>query len=184
MRVIIQRVSRASVHIEGLPAESIAAGIVALVAIGRNNKENDADFRVAKIATIRILPDEEGKMNKSLLDTGGDLLIVSNFTLYGDCRKGRRLFLILPRPPRDVLVGSAETADLERRRKHHASAVRRFVGWFRLPVRRTVYALNYGEPIFPSERWDDLTVAENELRAAYQQLHQELLGTIKRRRVL
>ena len=61
-------------------------------------------------------------------------------------------------------------------------AYNRFVHW--LPVRRTVYALNYGEPIFPSERWDDLAVAENELRAAYQQLHQELLGTIKGRRVL
>ena len=99
MRVIIQRVSRASVHIEGLPTESIAAGIVALVAIGRNDKENDADFLVAKIAALRIFPDEEGKMNKSLLDTGGELLIVSNFTLYGDCRKGRRPSFDLAAPP-------------------------------------------------------------------------------------
>jgi D-tyrosyl-tRNA(Tyr) deacylase len=99
MRVIIQRVSRASVHIQGCPEETIGPGLVALVAIARNDQQKDADFLVAKIAGLRIFPDEQGKMNKSLLETGGDLLIVSNFTLYGDCRKGRRPSFDLAAPP-------------------------------------------------------------------------------------
>jgi D-tyrosyl-tRNA(Tyr) deacylase len=99
MRVIIQRVTRASVEIEGLPTETIGPGLVALVAVARNDKESDADFLVTKITGLRIFPDEQGKMNKSLLDTGGELLIVSNFTLYGDCRKGRRPSFDLAAPP-------------------------------------------------------------------------------------
>lgn len=90
MRVILQRVTRASVHIEGMNSEAIGPGLLALVAISRLDQEKDADFLVAKLAGLRIFADEQGKMNKSLLETGGELLIVSNFTLYGDCRKGRR----------------------------------------------------------------------------------------------
>jgi D-tyrosyl-tRNA(Tyr) deacylase len=99
MRVIIQRVSRASVHIEGCPPETIGPGLVVLVAIARDDKEKDADFLVSKLAGLRIFPDEQGKMNKSLVETGGELLIVSNFTLYGDCRKGRRPSFDLAAPP-------------------------------------------------------------------------------------
>jgi len=99
MRVIIQRVSRASVHIEGLPTETIGAGLLVLVAVGRHDTEKDADFLVAKLVALRIFPDEQGKMNKSLMDTGGELMIVSNFTLYGDCRKGRRPSFDLAAPP-------------------------------------------------------------------------------------
>jgi D-tyrosyl-tRNA(Tyr) deacylase len=99
MRVIIQRVTSASVHIEGLPAETIGPGLLALVAIARHDKEKDADFLAGKIAALRIFPDEQGKMNKSLVETGGELLIVSNFTLYGDCRKGRRPSFDLAAPP-------------------------------------------------------------------------------------
>jgi D-tyrosyl-tRNA(Tyr) deacylase len=99
MRVIIQRVTRASVHIEGLPAETIGPGLLALLAVARNDQEKDADFLVAKLAALRIFPDDQGKMNKSLIDTGGELLIVSNFTLYGDCRKGRRPSFDLAAPP-------------------------------------------------------------------------------------
>jgi D-tyrosyl-tRNA(Tyr) deacylase len=90
MRVVIQRVSRASVHIEGCAPQSIGPGLLALVAVARNDTEKDADFLVGKLAALRIFPDDQGKMNRSLLETGGELLIVSNFTLYGDCRKGRR----------------------------------------------------------------------------------------------
>jgi D-aminoacyl-tRNA deacylase len=64
--------------------------LLALIAIARTDKEKDADFLVGKLAALRIFPDDQGKMNRSLTETGGDLLIVSNFTLYGDCRKGRR----------------------------------------------------------------------------------------------
>jgi D-tyrosyl-tRNA(Tyr) deacylase len=90
MRIVIQRVSRASVQIEDGPLEAIGPGLVVLVAIARNDTEKDAGFLVAKLAGLRIFPDQQGKMNLSLLETGGELLIVSNFTLYGDCRKGRR----------------------------------------------------------------------------------------------
>ncbi len=90
MRIIIQRVSSASVQIEGGPPEAIGPGLVVLVAVARNDTEKDADFLVGKLTQLRIFPDQQGKMNLSVLETGGDLLIVSNFTLYGDCRKGRR----------------------------------------------------------------------------------------------
>jgi D-tyrosyl-tRNA(Tyr) deacylase len=90
MRIVIQRVSRASVQIEDGPSEAIGPGLVVLVAISRNDSEKDAEFLVGKLAALRIFPDQQGKMNLNLLETGGELLIVSNFTLYGDCRKGRR----------------------------------------------------------------------------------------------
>jgi D-aminoacyl-tRNA deacylase len=99
MRVIIQRVSRASVHIEGRSPETIGSGLVVLVAIGTQDKPKDAEYLIGKIAGLRIFPDDEGKMNRSLRDTGGELLIVSNFTLYGDCRKGRRPSFDLAAPP-------------------------------------------------------------------------------------
>jgi D-tyrosyl-tRNA(Tyr) deacylase len=99
MRIIIQRVSRASVQIEDGPKEAIRAGLVILVAVARNDTRKDADFLVGKLAGLRIFPDDQGKMNLSLLDTGGELLIVSNFTLYGDCRKGRRPSFDRAAPP-------------------------------------------------------------------------------------
>jgi D-tyrosyl-tRNA(Tyr) deacylase len=64
--------------------------LVVLIAVARNDQQKDANFLAAKLAALRIFPDQQGKMNLSLLDTGGDLLVISNFTLYGDCRKGRR----------------------------------------------------------------------------------------------
>ena len=73
--------------------------MVVLVAVGRNDQQKDADFLAGKIAALRIFPDEEGRMNRSLVETGGELLIVSNFTLYGDCRKGRRPSFDLAAPP-------------------------------------------------------------------------------------
>ncbi len=99
MRIIIQRVSQASVQIEDGPEEAIGPGLVVLVAVGRNDTEKDADFLVGKLASLRIFPDQQGKMNLSMLETGGDLLIVSNFTLYGDCRKGRRPSFDRAAPP-------------------------------------------------------------------------------------
>jgi len=99
MRVILQRVSRASVHIEGYPTESIGPGLVVLIAVAHHDAEKDADYLLAKIAGLRIFPDDQGKMNRSVLDIGGELLVVSNFTLYGDCRKGRRPSFDLAAPP-------------------------------------------------------------------------------------
>jgi D-tyrosyl-tRNA(Tyr) deacylase len=70
-----------------------------LVAIARTDKEKDADFLIGKLTGLRIFPDEQGKMNKSLVETGGELMIVSNFTLYGECKKGRRPSFDLAAPP-------------------------------------------------------------------------------------
>jgi D-tyrosyl-tRNA(Tyr) deacylase len=99
MRIVIQRVSRASVHIEGASEQSIGRGLAVFVAVGRHDSEKDADFLIGKLSGLRIFPDEQGKMNLSLLETGGELLIVSNFTLYGDCRKGRRPSFDQAAPP-------------------------------------------------------------------------------------
>jgi D-tyrosyl-tRNA(Tyr) deacylase len=90
MRAIVQRVSEAEVAIDGSPVACIGEGILALVAISRQDTEKDLLWMAQKIAELRVFNDDEGKMNRSLLDTHGQLLVVSQFTLYGDCRKGRR----------------------------------------------------------------------------------------------
>ena len=90
MRFLIQRVKRASVHIDGKLAASIGNGILALVGIAATDKTGDADYLADKLVNLRIFPDAEGRMNLSALDVNAELLLVSQFTLYGDCRKGRR----------------------------------------------------------------------------------------------
>ena len=90
MRVVLQRVTRASVHVDGETTGQIEAGLLALVGVAEG--DDDADARVAgvKITGIRIFPDARGKMNLSIADAGGAVLLVSQFTLLGDVRKGRR----------------------------------------------------------------------------------------------
>jgi len=90
MRAVIQRVTRASVTIDGETVGEIGNGLVVLLGIARDDTKEDADYLVPKIAALRIFDDAEGKMNRSLKDTGGGLLIVSQFTLYGDVRRGLR----------------------------------------------------------------------------------------------
>jgi D-tyrosyl-tRNA(Tyr) deacylase len=90
MKVVVQRVRRASVSVSGAETASIGAGLLALVGIGRYDSMADLDWMAKKIVEMRIFDDSEGKLNLSLLDVGGQLLLVSQFTLYGDCRKGRR----------------------------------------------------------------------------------------------
>ncbi|MDH5682344.1 MAG: D-aminoacyl-tRNA deacylase [Spirochaetota bacterium] len=90
MRAVIQRVRQAELHIDGELHASIDKGIVALVAVGNQDETKDIQFISDKILNLRIFPDENDSMNLSLTDVGGDLMIVSQFTLYGDCRKGRR----------------------------------------------------------------------------------------------
>jgi D-tyrosyl-tRNA(Tyr) deacylase len=90
MRFLIQRVKRASVHIDGKLAASIGNGILALVGIAAADKTEGADYLADKLVNIRIFPDAEGRMNLSALNVNAELLLVSQFTLYGDCRKGRR----------------------------------------------------------------------------------------------
>jgi D-aminoacyl-tRNA deacylase len=90
MRAVVQRVSSARVCVDGRVAGEIAAGILALVGVGIDDDEADAHALAEKLATLRIFPDERGLMNRSLLDSGGALLLVSQFTLHGDARRGRR----------------------------------------------------------------------------------------------
>lgn len=90
MRVVLQRVREARVEVEGRVVGSIGMGLVALVGIAKTDTRADADFLVDKLIGLRIFPDQAGKMNRSLTEAGGSLLVISQFTLYGDCRKGRR----------------------------------------------------------------------------------------------
>ena len=90
MRAVVQRVSKAEVVIEGTSVARIGEGIVALVAISRRDTQKDLQWMAKKIVELRIFSDEQGKMNRTLSDINGRLLVVSQFTLYGDCRKGRR----------------------------------------------------------------------------------------------
>ncbi|MFO7914676.1 MAG: D-aminoacyl-tRNA deacylase [Candidatus Krumholzibacteriales bacterium] len=90
MRAVIQRVARASVEIEGKTAASIGPGIMILAAFRKGDQPDNLDWTARKCLELRIFPDREGKMNRSVMDEGGEVLVVSQFTLYGNCRKGRR----------------------------------------------------------------------------------------------
>jgi D-aminoacyl-tRNA deacylase len=90
MRLILQRVSEASVTVGGNIVGSIRTGLVILAGMAKSDTESDVDYLSDKILGLRIFPDSSGKMNLNIVDAGGSLLIVSQFTLYGDCRKGRR----------------------------------------------------------------------------------------------
>ncbi|MGI9056142.1 MAG: D-aminoacyl-tRNA deacylase [Pyrinomonadaceae bacterium] len=90
MRAVIQRVSRAKVSVDGEKSGEIGKGILVLLGVSREDSEKEANYLLEKILNLRIFEDESGKMNLSLLDISGELLVVSQFTLYGDTRKGRR----------------------------------------------------------------------------------------------
>ncbi len=90
MRAVIQRVSQAQVLVDAISTGKIDSGLVVLLGVHAQDSETDARWMVEKILHLRIFADEQGLMNRSLLDTGGSLLVVSQFTLLGDCRKGRR----------------------------------------------------------------------------------------------
>jgi D-tyrosyl-tRNA(Tyr) deacylase len=90
MRAVVQRVSWASVTVEGRVVGAIERGLAILVGVRVGDTEAEAQWLASKIATLRIFDDEAGKLNRSVLDVGGSILVVSQFTLYGDARKGRR----------------------------------------------------------------------------------------------
>lgn len=90
MRAVVQRVSFSEVRVEGKLRGRIKQGLMVLLGIKKGDSKAEGDYLLEKIVNLRIFPDEEGKMNRSLLDIEGEILLVSQFTLYGDARKGRR----------------------------------------------------------------------------------------------
>ncbi|MCX5643901.1 MAG: D-aminoacyl-tRNA deacylase [Phycisphaerae bacterium] len=90
MRAVIQRVAEAKVEVDGQVIAAVGAGLLVYLGVGQEDTEVDAQFMADKLANLRIFADEAGKMNRSVMDIGGGVLLVSNFTLQGDCRKGRR----------------------------------------------------------------------------------------------
>jgi len=90
MRAVVQRVTQASVTVDGAVTGAIGAGLLVLLGAGEGDTEADLAYIVDKVANLRIFADPAGKMNRSVLDIGGGVLVVSQFTLYGDARSGRR----------------------------------------------------------------------------------------------
>ena len=99
MRIVLQRVKEASVTVEGDRISAIGPGLLLLVGVARGDGEPEAEWLAEKIAGLRIVGDEEGKMNRSVKDTGGAVLAVSQFTLLADTRKGRRPSFVEAAPP-------------------------------------------------------------------------------------
>lgn len=99
MKAVVQRVTQGSVTVNRQTVGAIGPGLVVLLGVARHDSEKEADVLAEKIAQLRLFEDGDGKMNRSLLETGGSMLIVSQFTLLGDCRKGRRPSFVEAAPP-------------------------------------------------------------------------------------
>ncbi len=102
MKAVVQRVSYGSVTVDGQRVAEVEAGLVVLAGVGRGDGEAQADWLAEKIANLRIFEDEAGKMNRSVLEMGGSVLVVSQFTLYADAQKGRRPAFIGAAPPAEA----------------------------------------------------------------------------------
>ena len=102
MRVLAQRVSRAEVRVGGEIKGRIDGGLLLLVGFGKQDDERELEWMTGKTLRLRVFPDEEGKMNRSVQEAGGGLLVVSQFTLYGDCRKGNRPSFADSAPPNEA----------------------------------------------------------------------------------
>ena len=99
MRAVIQRVKQSAVAVDDREVARIGSGLLVLLAVNRGDTDNDATYMAEKTAGLRIFEDATGNMNRSLIDVDGEMLVVSQFTLYGDCRKGRRPSFIEAAPP-------------------------------------------------------------------------------------
>jgi D-tyrosyl-tRNA(Tyr) deacylase len=102
VRAVLQRVAQARVAVGERSIGQIGAGLLILLGVGKDDSEANADALAAKIKHLRIFEDEQGKMNRSVGDVGGELLVVSQFTLYGDCRKGNRPSFTDAAPPAEA----------------------------------------------------------------------------------
>jgi len=103
MRAVIQRVSRAAVRVDAATVGEIGRGLLVLLGIGKTDTAATADWMIGKLLTLRIFADEAGKMNRSVTDTGGSILVVSQFTLYGELEKGTRPSFSNAMPPAEAL---------------------------------------------------------------------------------
>jgi D-tyrosyl-tRNA(Tyr) deacylase len=99
VRSVVQRVKQAAVTVKGENVGKISGGLLVLLAVGQDDGEKDVNWMADKLVGLRIFEDEEGKMNRSVLDVGGEILVVSQFTLYGDCRSGKRPSFTRAAPP-------------------------------------------------------------------------------------
>jgi len=105
MKAVLQRVKSAHVDVAGAAVGAIGHGLLVLLGVARTDAREDADYLVDKIVHLRIFPDDAGRMNQDIMQSGGALLVVSQFTLYGDCRKGRR-------PSFDAAAGGEQAREL------------------------------------------------------------------------
>jgi D-tyrosyl-tRNA(Tyr) deacylase len=99
MRLVLQRVKEARVDVAGATVGAISTGLLILIGVTSTDTQQDADYLADKVIYLRIFPGEERRMNRSILEVGGSLLVVSQFTLYGDCKKGRRPSFDRAAPP-------------------------------------------------------------------------------------
>jgi D-tyrosyl-tRNA(Tyr) deacylase len=114
MRAVVQRVSRARVTVDGEVTGEIGRGLLVLLGVADGDTQTDVVYMAEKIVGLRIFPDDDGKMNRSLAEIGGGLLVVSQFTLLGDCRKGRRpSFIAAARPEQAVALYRAFVAEVQ-----------------------------------------------------------------------
>ena len=102
MRALIQRVTRCEVQIEEKPVARIGPGMLVLLGVSQSDTEADADYLANKIVHLRIFDDASGKMNRSIVESGGEIMVVSQFTLLGNCRKGRRPSFVDAASPEDA----------------------------------------------------------------------------------
>ena len=116
MRALIQRVVRASVTVEGEVVGAIGSGLVVLLGVHREDTEEDATYLVDKIVNLRLFPDDPGRFDRSALETGADLLVVSQFTLYASTRKGRRPSFVEAAPPEEADALFQKAVELFRKR--------------------------------------------------------------------
>ncbi|QBG49028.1 D-tyrosyl-tRNA(Tyr) deacylase [Verrucomicrobia bacterium S94] len=115
MKLVVQRVKRASVTVEGGKISEIGRGLLVFCGVGHDDTEHDARFLARKTAHLRIFEDDAGKMNRSVMDVGGEILSVSQFTLYGDCTRGNRpSFIEAARPESGEALFNAYVQALEK----------------------------------------------------------------------
>ena len=137
MRIVLQRVKMARVEVEGELVGQIGEGIVVLLGVGKEDEEYDVDYLVDKVVNLRIFENEHGVMNDSVIDSDGEILVVSQFTIYGDCRKGRRPSYDSAAPPEMAERLYDQFVD-----KIRARGIKVETGMFRAMM--DVYLINWG----------------------------------------